>query len=82
MDGFKGYKKLEQRYKVRAENFDPEGNPDHLLWLHKILSNLKAFIAGTFHGLDKKHLTVTNKGKRSSLLRVWRGVKNTRKRCI
>jgi transposase-like protein/ribosomal protein L37AE/L43A len=55
-DGFKGYKKLEQEYKVCSKNFDPEREPDHLLWLHKILSNLKAFIAGTFHGLNKKHL--------------------------
>ena len=56
-DGFKAYKKLgEHEYKVRAENINPEDNPDHLLWLHKVVSNLKAFIAGTFHGLDNKHL--------------------------
>jgi transposase-like protein/predicted RNA-binding Zn-ribbon protein involved in translation (DUF1610 family) len=56
-DGFKAYKKLsEHGYEVHVENFDPEENPEHLLWLHKIISNLKAFIAGTFHGLDKKHL--------------------------
>ena len=56
-DGFKGYNALsKQDYEVHAENFDPNGNPEHLLWLHKIVSNLKAFIAGTYHGLDKKHL--------------------------
>jgi len=56
-DGFKAYNKLsDHECKVRAENFDPEGNPGHLLWLHKIVSNLKAFITGTYHGLDKKHL--------------------------
>ena len=56
-DGFKAYNKLgEQGYKIYAENFDPKANPGHLLWLHKIVSNLKAFIAGTFHGLDKKHI--------------------------
>jgi transposase-like protein/predicted RNA-binding Zn-ribbon protein involved in translation (DUF1610 family) len=56
-DGFKAYNKLsEHEYEVHTENFDPQENPDHLLWLHKIVSNLKAFIAGTFHGLDKKHL--------------------------
>jgi hypothetical protein len=27
-----------------------------LKWLHTIVSNAKAFIAGTYHGLDKKHL--------------------------
>lgn len=31
-------------------------NPDHLKWLHTIISNAKAFIGGTFHGLDSKHL--------------------------
>jgi transposase-like protein len=56
-DGFKAYSRLSEReYEVHAKNFDPEKSPDHLLWLHKIVSNLKAFIAGTFHGLDKKHL--------------------------
>jgi hypothetical protein len=29
---------------------------DHLRWLHVIASNLKAFIQGTFHGLDPLHL--------------------------
>ena len=56
-DGFKVYNKLRDHdYKVCSKNFDPEANPGDLLWLHKTLSNLKAFIAGTFHGLDKKHL--------------------------
>jgi transposase-like protein/ribosomal protein L37AE/L43A len=56
-DGFKAYNKLsEHDYKVCAKKFDPESDSGHLLWLHKTVSNLKAFIAGTFHGLDKKHL--------------------------
>jgi transposase-like protein len=56
-DGFKAYKKLSKyRYEVQSKKFDPENSPDHLLWLHKVVSNLKAFITGTFHGLDKKHL--------------------------
>ena len=56
-DGFKAYNKLSKHdYKVCSKNFDPEASPGHLLWLHKTASNLKAFIAGTFHGLDKKHL--------------------------
>jgi transposase-like protein len=36
--------------------FDPQKNPDHLKWLHTIISNAKAFIGGTYHGLDSKHL--------------------------
>lgn len=31
-------------------------NPDHLHWLHTIISNAKAFISGTYHGLDPKYL--------------------------
>ena len=56
-DGFKGYNALSKcGYSVHAENFNPDECPRHLLWLHKIVSNLKAFIAGTYHGLDRKHL--------------------------
>lgn len=36
--------------------FDPKKQPDHLHWLHIIISNTKAFINGTFHGLDEKYL--------------------------
>lgn len=31
-------------------------NPDHLKWVHITISNTKSFIAGTFHGLNSKHL--------------------------
>jgi len=56
-DGFKAYNKLsEHEYEVLSKKFDPDESPDHLLWLHKVISNLKAFISGTYHGLDKKHL--------------------------
>ena len=56
-DGYKAYAKLSDHgYEVYSKNFDPEQAPGHLLWLHKIISNLKSFIVGTFHGLDKKHL--------------------------
>ncbi|MNW46298.1 ISXO2-like transposase domain protein [compost metagenome] len=36
--------------------FNPVENPDHLKWLHTVISNAKAFIGGTDHGLDSKHL--------------------------
>ena len=36
--------------------FDSEKNPDHLQWLHTIISNAKAFVNGTYHGLDSTHL--------------------------
>ena len=43
-------------YGQHGEKFDPQGNPEHLHWLHAVISNLKAFISGTYHGLGKKHL--------------------------
>jgi transposase-like protein len=43
-------------YPITAKNFDPAKDASHLKWLHTIISNAKAFIAGTYHGLDKKHL--------------------------
>jgi len=36
--------------------FDPKSQPEHLHWTHIIISNAKAFVNGTFHGLDTKHL--------------------------
>jgi transposase-like protein len=56
-DGLSSYGKLgKEGYEHHAEVFDPKKNPDHLHWLHTIISNMKAFIGGTYHGLDKKHL--------------------------
>jgi hypothetical protein len=56
-DGYKPYGMLSDTgYVVMVKRFGPQGSPDHSLWLHKIISNMKAFITGTYHGLDKKHL--------------------------
>ena len=56
-DGLSSYKVLnEEGYEQQAENFDAKSRPEHLHWLHVIVSNLKAFIIGTYHGLDRKHL--------------------------
>jgi transposase-like protein len=35
---------------------DAGKQPDHLHWTHIIISNAKAFVQGTYHGLDAKHL--------------------------
>jgi transposase-like protein len=35
---------------------DPKKQPEHLHWTHIVISNAKAFVQGTFHGLDAKHL--------------------------
>jgi transposase-like protein len=56
-DGLNSYNTLNgEGYEQQGENFDPENNPGHLHWLHVIISNLKTFILGTYHGLAKKHL--------------------------
>ena len=56
-DGLNVYTSLNKAgYEQQGEKFDPENNPQHLHWLHVIISNLKACIIGTYHGLDKKHL--------------------------
>jgi transposase-like protein len=56
-DGLKAYNILNRGgYEQEGKKFDPKNDPAHLHWLHVIISNLKAFIAGTYHGLDKKHL--------------------------
>jgi len=41
---------------VVARNLDPIKEASHLKWLHPFGSNAKAFIAGTYHGMDRKHL--------------------------
>jgi transposase-like protein len=56
-DGLKAYNKLEDAgFQHQAIKFSPKENPDHLHWLHTIISNVKAFIGGTYHGLGKKYL--------------------------
>jgi transposase-like protein len=56
-DGFKSYNKLcGAGYSHEGKPFDPEGEPEHLKWLHIVISNAKAFIQGTYHGLDDLHL--------------------------
>jgi len=51
------YDQLESAgYRLMAENFDTENSPEHLKWHHVFVSNAKAFIQGTYHGLDDSHL--------------------------
>jgi hypothetical protein len=49
-------KPRKERLRSPAFEFDAKGNPDHLKWLHTMISNAKAFIGGTYHGLASKHL--------------------------
>ena len=56
-DGLRIYAVLAQNgYKLTQKKYDPENEPEHLHWTHIIISNVKASIAGTFHGLDAIHL--------------------------
>jgi ribosomal protein L37AE/L43A len=56
-DGLPAYGKLSKEgFRLESEAFDPKENPEHLKWIHVVVSNVKAFIAGTYHGLDDIHL--------------------------
>jgi transposase-like protein len=56
-DAYRSYQALaKEGFQLEAKEFNPIESPDHLQWLHTVISNVKAFIAGTFHGLDEKHL--------------------------
>jgi hypothetical protein len=49
-----GYKKpLAQIYFHVFEIYDPESDQPN--WTHKVISNFKAMIAGTYHGNEKTH---------------------------
>jgi transposase-like protein len=56
-DGLSIYAGLAQKgYTLVKQNYTPKNQPKHLHWSHIIISNAKAFINGTFHGLDSIHL--------------------------
>jgi transposase-like protein len=56
-DGLSVYLQLvEKGYTLTQKNYDPKNQPEHLHWIHTIISNAKSMIDGTFHGLDKIHL--------------------------
>ena len=56
-DGLSSYNKLSKEgYSLDAKIFNPKDSPEHLKWIHILISNAKAFIAGTYHGLDDVHL--------------------------
>ena len=56
-DGLTIYNKLAKiGFMHEPKKLDPKENPEHLRWLHVVISNLKAFLGGTYHGVPKKHL--------------------------
>jgi transposase-like protein len=55
-DAFSSYAKLIDHFDHRPDVFGESGHGDFLKWAHIVISNLKTFIEGTYHGLDSKHI--------------------------
>lgn len=54
-DAAQAYKKtLAESYMHIFHVFD--ANSESLAWLHTMVSNMKAFISGTYHGVERKHV--------------------------
>ena len=53
-DGYGSYVSALREYTHQHSTFDPESGMLH--WLHIIVSNAKAFILGTYHGLPQQNL--------------------------
>ena len=53
-DGYRSYIPALKGYAHEHRSYDP--GSDLLHWLHIVISNAKAFILGTYHGLPKKNL--------------------------
>lgn len=54
-DAFRSYRKpLKEKFLHAWQVFDT--GAEMIEWLHISIGNVKAFIQGTHHGLDKKHL--------------------------
>jgi transposase-like protein len=54
-DAYHSYRNpLAKNYNHQYEVFDSDS--EMLCWLHIIIGNAKAFVNGTFHGLEEKHL--------------------------
>jgi transposase-like protein len=56
-DAYRSYGKAfsESTYQHQPIKYDPQESPEHLRWLHTVVSNAKRFILGTYHGLDETH---------------------------
>ena len=54
-DSYRSYiQPLREGYTQISEDFSPD--TEHLLWIHTIIGNAKAFLNGTYHGTCTKHL--------------------------
>ena len=43
-------------FKHEYQVYNSKESQDHLNWLHTVISNAKAFVGVTFHGIDSKHI--------------------------
>lgn len=56
-DGHSSYKQLNTMgYKHISKNYYQEDKDEFLKWLHTVISNAKAFVEGTYHGLGSEYL--------------------------
>jgi transposase-like protein len=55
-DAFRSYNILSKNYQHTSKKYEATKGSKYLKWLHVLLSNAKAYIQGTYHGLDEKHL--------------------------
>ena len=56
-DGHSSYRKpLKENYIHKSQNYYEAKSNSFLKWLHVLVGNAKAFILGTYHGLDNKYL--------------------------
>lgn len=55
-DAFKGYLGLGELVHQHEAKIYAKQPPEFLKWIHIIIANAKAYIMGTYHGLDAKHL--------------------------
>lgn len=55
-NAFRAYNTLSGKYDIRMEKYDSKDASGHLKWLHVMISNIKANIEGTYHGLDGTYL--------------------------
>ena len=53
-DGYRSYIPALEGYSHEHKSYSPKSGLLH--WLHIVISNAKAFILGTYHGLPKKYL--------------------------
>ena len=53
-DGYHSYIPTLEGFTHEYRSYDPDSGLLH--WLHIVISNAKAFVLGTYHGLPKKHL--------------------------